>query len=90
MRHDPSAFVIPAEFWDRTQVAESLQMRDIGSLFRLVQRYAGASQPGIGMRVGLAQSDIRLCALRLKPCLGDHAVDVVVVTGSGQAGRVAR
>ena len=58
MRHDPSAFVIPAEFWDRTQVAESLQMRDIGSLFRLVQRYAGASQPGIGMRVGLAQSDI--------------------------------
>ncbi|TFE31048.1 hypothetical protein E0F15_11260 [Frankia sp. B2] len=42
---------------------------------------------------GRPQAEVRnigLCALRLKPCLGDHAVDVVVVTGSGQAGRVAR
>ncbi|WP_131787477.1 helix-turn-helix domain-containing protein [Protofrankia symbiont of Coriaria ruscifolia] len=58
MRHDPSAFVIPADFWERPKVVDALTGRDVGALFRLVQQYAGASQPGIGTRVGLAQPDI--------------------------------
>ncbi|KDA45094.1 recombinase family protein [Frankia sp. BMG5.23] len=51
----------------------------------------GAQEPALREAIAdIQRRDYRLCALRLKPCLGDHAVDVVVVTGSGQAGRVAR
>ncbi|WP_322769231.1 helix-turn-helix transcriptional regulator [Frankia sp. Cr1] len=58
MRHDPSTFVIPTAFWDRPQVVEALTKRNVCAVFRLVHQYAGASQAGIGMRVGMAQSEI--------------------------------
>jgi uncharacterized membrane protein YecN with MAPEG domain len=43
------------EFWLRENVCESLRDRDIGALFRLLRRYAGASQTQIGSAVGLEQ-----------------------------------
>ncbi|HMA46832.1 MAG TPA: hypothetical protein VKP11_06500, partial [Frankiaceae bacterium] len=59
MRHDPSRFSIPGDFWSRPPVVHALTRRDGGALFALVQKYAGASQSGISMRVGcMSQPDV--------------------------------
>ncbi len=57
-RHDPSDFVVPEQFWERSETREALRARDAGALFQLVRRYAGASQTGLTMRTGIAKSEI--------------------------------
>ncbi|HET8682721.1 MAG TPA: helix-turn-helix domain-containing protein [Micromonosporaceae bacterium] len=49
---------IDASFWQRDDVVHALSGRDIGTLFRLVRRYAGASQHRIGTAVGIQQGTI--------------------------------
>ncbi|MBI1757765.1 MAG: helix-turn-helix transcriptional regulator [Actinobacteria bacterium] len=49
---------IPKEFWDRDTVTTALRSRDIGTLFRLVRRHAGASQAQLGIAAGLDQGYI--------------------------------
>ncbi|MBT8226497.1 MAG: helix-turn-helix domain-containing protein [Dactylosporangium sp.] len=51
---------IPDEFWDRGEVITALDRRSIGQVFRLIRRYAGASQTRIGTAVGLAQGTVSL------------------------------
>jgi tetratricopeptide (TPR) repeat protein len=51
---------VPAGFWQRADVAEALDARDIGALFRLLKRYTGASQHRIGAAVDIPQSEISL------------------------------
>ncbi|MGH3734215.1 MAG: helix-turn-helix domain-containing protein [Micromonosporaceae bacterium] len=46
---------IPGDFWPRPPVRDALRRRDIGALFHLFKRYAGASQTRIGTAVGLEQ-----------------------------------
>lgn len=58
MHDDPSLFVIPADFWERRHVVDALHERDMGALFRLVTKYTGASESGIGMRVGMSQPEV--------------------------------
>ena len=50
---DPPA--IPAAFWERADVCDTLRKRDMGALFKLVRQYAGMSQIRIGTAVGLGQ-----------------------------------
>jgi hypothetical protein len=51
---------IPAGFWQRADVTETLNARDIGALFRLLKQYAGASQHRIGAAVGMPQPMVSL------------------------------
>ncbi len=44
---------VPVEFWSRDDVRRALAGRNIGELFRLLRRHAGASQTQIGIAVGL-------------------------------------
>jgi hypothetical protein len=60
---------VPAQFWQRPEVTESLDARDIGWLFRLLRRYCGASQTRIGTAVGMTQSTVSLIAARGKPVI---------------------
>ena len=57
-RYDPSTFIVPTAFWLRLEVRTVLAARDMGSLFRLLRKYAGASQTGLMMRTGVAKSEI--------------------------------
>jgi transcriptional regulator with XRE-family HTH domain len=56
--HDPLR--IPAQFWQRDDVALTLSQRDIGGLFKLLRQYCGASQTRIGAAVGMTQSTVSL------------------------------
>ena len=58
---------VPAEFWQRQEVTETLQTRDIARLFRLLRQYCGASQTRIGTTVGMTQSTVSLIINRNKP-----------------------
>lgn len=49
---------INAEFWKREDVHNALRERDIGTLFKLLRKYAGASQQRIGTAVALQQGTI--------------------------------
>jgi transcriptional regulator with XRE-family HTH domain/tetratricopeptide (TPR) repeat protein len=49
---------VPADFWQRHDVGTVLDERDIGHLFQLVRKHAGASQTRIGIAVGLAQGTV--------------------------------
>jgi tetratricopeptide (TPR) repeat protein len=49
---------IPADLWDRDDVCRALDRRDIGALFRLLRRYAGASQHRIGTATELQQGTV--------------------------------
>jgi tetratricopeptide (TPR) repeat protein len=51
---------VPAEFWQRNDVAVALGRRDIGHLFRLLRQYCGASQTRIGISVEMTQSTVSL------------------------------
>jgi len=64
---------VPAQIWDREDVAEALQARDIGRLFRLLRQYCGASQTRIGAAVGMTQSTVSLIINR------DQAVSSIAV-----------
>jgi len=45
-------------FWRRVDVSNALGQRDIGALFRLVRRHAGASQHRIGTAVDIQQGTV--------------------------------
>ena len=45
-------------FWSRPDVGEALRGRDFSALFRLVSKYAGASQTQIAIAVGMSQSQV--------------------------------
>jgi transcriptional regulator with XRE-family HTH domain len=49
---------VPGDMWERVEVRDALGRRDVGALFRLVQRYVGASQTQIGIATGLAQGTV--------------------------------
>jgi hypothetical protein len=49
---------IPAEFWSRPDVTQTLTNRDIGELFRLLTQWTGLSQTRIGAATGNAQGRI--------------------------------
>lgn len=49
---------LPEEFWADPAVTEALGQRDIGQLFRLVQRATRATQTRIGVSVGLSQAQV--------------------------------
>ena len=49
---------LPAGFWSRPDVHDALSTRDFGALFRLVAKYAGASQTKIAIAVGMTQSQV--------------------------------
>lgn len=51
---------VPDNFWVRDDVTAALAQRDIGVLFRLIRRYAGASQTRIGTAIGMAQGTVSL------------------------------
>ncbi|MGH3698100.1 MAG: hypothetical protein ACRDQY_01240 [Pseudonocardiaceae bacterium] len=51
---------VPEGFWQRDDVGNALDHRDIGALFRLLSRHAGASQTRIGTATGLAQGSVCL------------------------------
>lgn len=50
--------VLPDGFWLRSDVAGALVARDFGALFRLVSKYAGASQTQIAIAVTMTQGQI--------------------------------
>lgn len=50
--------VLPDGFWLRSDVADALAGRDFGVLFRLVSKYAGASQTQIAIAVTMTQGQI--------------------------------
>ncbi|WP_211261453.1 hypothetical protein [Pseudonocardia acaciae] len=52
------AIQLPAGFWERSDTREALRTRDVGMLFRLVSRYAGASQTRIGVTSGIPQGKV--------------------------------
>jgi tetratricopeptide (TPR) repeat protein len=64
---------VPAHFWERPDVAEALEQRDIGRLFRLLRQYCAASQTRIGTAVGMTQSTVSLIVN------GDQAVTALTV-----------
>jgi len=49
---------VPEEFWLRDDVGNALDHRDIGALFRLLSKHAGASQTRIGTATGLSQGTV--------------------------------
>lgn len=49
---------LPDGFWLRSDVRDSLAERDFGALFRLVSKYAGASQTQIAIAVTMTQGQI--------------------------------
>jgi transcriptional regulator with XRE-family HTH domain len=50
--------VLPEQFWASGSTIQVLAQRDIGQLFRLVQRAIGASQTRLGVAVGLSQAQV--------------------------------
>lgn len=49
---------LPDGFWSRGDVDQSLRDRDFGELFRLVAKYAGASQTQIAIAAGMTQGQV--------------------------------
>lgn len=49
---------LPADFWSRPDVGNALAARDIGVLFRLVAKYAGASQTQLAIAVDMTQGQV--------------------------------
>jgi transcriptional regulator with XRE-family HTH domain len=58
---------VPVQFWQRPDVTETLEARDIARLFRLLRKYCGASQTRIGTTVGMTQSTVSLIISRNTP-----------------------
>src|SRR5256885_6576210 len=70
---------LPAGFWARVDVHEALRGRDFGTLFRLVSKYAGASQTQIAIAVGMTQGQVSniVCGARRVTAIevADRALD---------------
>jgi transcriptional regulator with XRE-family HTH domain len=49
---------IDPAFWQRADVELALEQRDVGALFRLLRRHAGASQHRIGSAVDIQQGNV--------------------------------
>jgi transcriptional regulator with XRE-family HTH domain len=49
---------IPATLWQRAAMTEALCNRDMGTVFRLVRQYAGASQTQLAIACGMTQGKI--------------------------------
>ncbi|MGI5531130.1 helix-turn-helix domain-containing protein [Streptomyces syringium] len=49
---------LPGWAWQQAEVREALRSRDVGAVFRCVQRYGGASQARIATATGMTQSRI--------------------------------
>ncbi|WP_086559242.1 helix-turn-helix domain-containing protein [Streptomyces africanus] len=49
---------LPDWAWERAEVRQALRARDIGAVFRHVQRYAGASQARIATAAGMTQARV--------------------------------
>ena len=49
---------IPDALWQLPQMIEALKSRDIGTVFRLVRQYGGASQARIAAAVGMTQGKV--------------------------------
>src|SRR4051794_38575814 len=49
---------LPDWAWERAEVREALRARDMGAVFRCVQRYAGASQARIAAAAGMTQARV--------------------------------
>ncbi|MDG6107611.1 XRE family transcriptional regulator [Dactylosporangium aurantiacum] len=49
---------IPASFWQDSVLLDALADRDVGQLFRLVQKVSQASQTQIGIATGLSQAQV--------------------------------
>jgi hypothetical protein len=64
---------LPDGFWSRGDVLQALRDRDFGELFRLVARYAGASQTQIAIAVGMTQGQVSTIAA------GDRRVTAIDV-----------
>src|SRR4051794_23057660 len=45
-------------FWSRADVLDALEGRDFAALFRLLSKYAGASQTQIAIAVGMTQGQV--------------------------------
>lgn len=52
------ALTLPPDFWRSDTLLDALAARDVGHLFRLVQKLTGASQTQIGMVTGLSQAQV--------------------------------
>ncbi len=51
---------VPEDFWQRDDVGNTLDHRDISALFRLLSKHTGASQTRIGTATGLSQGSVCL------------------------------
>jgi transcriptional regulator with XRE-family HTH domain len=51
---------VPARFWSREEVRTALVGRNFGTLFRLLSKYAGASQTQIAAAVGMTQGQVSI------------------------------
>ena len=49
---------IPATLWQRAAMTEALSNRDMGRVFQLVRKYAGASQTQLAIACGMTQGKI--------------------------------
>ncbi|MEV0455416.1 inositol monophosphatase family protein [Catellatospora methionotrophica] len=49
---------VPSTTWQHPEVVDVLVRRDIGQLFRIVQRITGANQTQLGSAVGLSQAQV--------------------------------
>jgi hypothetical protein len=49
---------LPDGFWAREDVGRALAQRDFGALFRLISKYAGASQTQIAIAAGMTQGQV--------------------------------
>src|SRR5919201_3185808 len=54
----PGPLNVPPGFWRRPEVVAALGEREFGSLFRLLAKYAGASQTQIAIAVGMTQGQV--------------------------------
>jgi transcriptional regulator with XRE-family HTH domain len=52
------ALALPPDFWRSDTLLDALAARDVGHLFRLVQKLTGASQTQMGMVTGLSQAQV--------------------------------
>lgn len=52
------ALALPPDFWRSETLLDALAARDIGHLFRLVQKVTGASQTQMGIVTGLSQAQV--------------------------------
>lgn len=52
------SFALPDWAWERAEVREALRARDMGTVFRHVQQYSGASQARIAAATGMTQARV--------------------------------